>query len=276
MTDPTEVLKQKIAAAQASKGEEKVDSAKPSMMAALAATDDTEDKKEESKVTDNMFESLAPSSKKIRMQKAKTPNPRRKYHAKSTSFASLPNDCKPFVLGICGGPSSGMSSVAKNIKEDLERAGISSTIINQIDFYKPLRGKVNKQRSRAGSLVEEENKEEILKEIEEINQQVDFDDPSQIDFELLIGAIEQLNQRKPFNLPVYDKFYKIRLQSEQKVMPTDVIIVEGALIFCNEKLREMFDLSVFIDTDDDVRLSRRVLKNAQAPDDQKIKLETLL
>jgi len=46
-----------------------------------------------------------------------------------------------------------------------------------------------------------------------------------------------MNQRKPFNLPVYDKFYKIRLQSEDKVMPSDVIIVEGALIFCNEKLR---------------------------------------
>lgn len=59
-------------------------------------------------------------------------------------------------------------------------------------------------------------------------------------------------------------------------MPTDVIIVEGALIFCNDTLRSLFDLSVFIDTDDDVRLSRRVLKNAQAPEDQKIKLETLL
>ena len=93
---------------------------------------------------------------------------------------------------------------------------------------------------------------------------------------MLQGAIEQLNMRKPFSLPVYDKFYKIRLQSEQNVNPTDVIIVEGALIFCNEKLRSMFDLSVFIDTDDDVRLSRRVLKNAQAPDEHKIKLETLL
>ena len=76
-----------------------------------------------------------------------------------------------------------------------------------------------------------------------------------------------MNLRKPFNLPVYDKFYKIRLQSESKVMPTDVIIVEGALIFCNDTLRSLFDLSVFIDTDDDVRLSRRVLKNAQAPED---------
>ena len=60
------------------------------------------------------------------------------------------------------------------------------------------------------------------------------------------------------------------------VNPCDVIIVEGALIFCNEQLRKMFDLSVFIDTDDDVRLSRRVLKNAQEPEDQRIELTALL
>ena len=85
-----------------------------------------------------------------------------------------------------------------------------------------------------------------------------------------------MRQRKPFNFPVYDKFYKIRLQAEKKVQPSDVIIVEGALIFCNEELRNMFDLSLFIDTDDDVRLSRRVLKNAQRQPDMQVPLANLL
>lgn len=85
-----------------------------------------------------------------------------------------------------------------------------------------------------------------------------------------------MRARKPFNFPVYDKFYKIRLQSEQNVQPSDVIIVEGALIFCNEELRKKFDLSIFIDTDDDVRLSRRVLKNAQRQPEQQIPLANLL
>ena len=85
-----------------------------------------------------------------------------------------------------------------------------------------------------------------------------------------------MGERKPFNLPVYDKFYKIRLQSEQKVKASDVIIVEGALIFCSEELRNMFDLSLFIDTDDDVRLSRRVLKNEQCEPDQQLPLADLL
>ena len=88
--------------------------------------------------------------------------------------------------------------------------------------------------------------------------------------------MEQLSQRKPFNFPVYDKFYKIRLQAEEKVKPSDVIIVEGALIFCSEELRNIFDLSLFIDTDDDVRLSRRVLKNAQMGADQQVPLAELL
>lgn len=60
------------------------------------------------------------------------------------------------------------------------------------------------------------------------------------------------------------------------MLSSDVVIVEGALIFCNESLRSMFDLSVFIDTDDDVRLSRRVLKNALTEQDVRVDLSDLL
>ena len=55
-------------------------------------------------------------------------------------------------------------------------------------------------------------------------------------------------------------------------MPEPVVIVEGALIFCDAKLRELFDLTVWIDTDDDVRLSRRVLKNEEEKGVRKIPL----
>ena len=86
-----------------------------------------------------------------------------------------------------------------------------------------------------------------------------------------------MKKKEKFNLPVYDKYSKMRLQSEKPVQPCDVVLVEGALIFCDEQLRKMFDLSIFIDTDDDVRLSRRVLKNAQQPDEkQRIELAALL
>jgi len=81
----------------------------------------------------------------------------------------------------------------------------------------------------------------------------------------------------PFNKPVYDKELKIRREQTVIVNPCPVIIVEGALIFCSEKLRNLLDLKVFVDCDDDVRLSRRVLKNAQEPQGpNKISLTDLL
>jgi len=104
-----------------------------------------------------------------------------------------------------------MSVVAKSIHDDLVKSGISTSIVNVNNFYRPIRGNLRKNRSRAGSLVEEENKEEVLREIQVINETTDFDDPKQIDFELLIRGMHQLRERKPFNFPVYDKFYKVRL-----------------------------------------------------------------
>ena len=104
--------------------------------------------------------------------------------------------------------------------------------------------------------------EEIYTEIKNIDTVTDFDDPKQIDFELLIKGLSLLTEeRVPFNRPVYDKFLKIRTEKTVTVLPHSVIIVVGSLIFCNPMLLDLFDLSVWIETDDDVRLSRRVLKN---------------
>jgi len=69
-----------------------------------------------------------------------------------------------------------------------------------------------------------------------------------------------LREGKPFNKPIYDEYLKIRLEKTERIYPTNLIILEGHLIFTNQKLMDLLDLKVFIDTDDDVRLSRRVLK----------------
>ena len=87
-----------------------------------------------------------------------------------------------------------MSTVAVNIRDELAKSNISVAVVSLLNFYRPLRGNLRKNRSRAGSLVEEENKEAVLKEIEAINEAVDFDDPKQIDFDLLIvSSIERFN-----------------------------------------------------------------------------------
>ena len=67
-----------------------------------------------------------------------------------------------------------MSTVGKSIKADLDNAGISSVRFTLLDFYKPIRGEIKESRSRAGSLCEGEAE---VKQIQEINERVDFDDP---------------------------------------------------------------------------------------------------
>ena len=88
-----------------------------------------------------------------------------------------------------------MSTVAKNIKSELTKSNISTAIVSLVNFYHPLRGNLRKSRSRAGSLVEEENKQEVLGEIHAINEAVDFDDPKQIDFDLLIVSSQSTQSK---------------------------------------------------------------------------------
>lgn len=89
-------------------------------------------------------------------------------------------------------------------------------------------------------------------------------------------AVDMLTSGQPFNGPVYDDQLMQRLKYTEHIKPSDVIIIEGHLIFCNEELRSRMDLRVFIDTDDDVRLSRRVLKMSRKyPDDKELLAELL-
>jgi uridine kinase len=97
-----------------------------------------------------------------------------------------------------------------------------------------------------------------------------------IDYDLLIQCLETISKKlKPFNKPIYDPIMKVRKEETTEIEPQQCIIVTGDLIFCNEKLRKFFDLSIFVDTDDDVRLSRRVLKN-ELKKENKIPLAELL
>lgn len=189
MDDPTNILQQQIAkAAEESKIiDQKQDNGnKKGFMSMAAESNETgaaADDDDDVTTAELIHQSL-PMAK----HKSYTPMPQRRSHAKSghDGHGQKVSGRRPFILGICGGPSSGMSTVAKNIKTELQKSNISTAVVSLANFYRPIRGNLRKNRSRAGSLVEEENKEEVLKEIQEINETVDFDDPKQIDFELLI------------------------------------------------------------------------------------------
>lgn len=180
---------------------------------------------------------------------------------------------RPYVIGICGGPSSGKSSVAKLIKDKLPHA----LILNLIHFYKPKRGNL-RRRSRADSIIEEtvKDEEEVKSEIREVYRQSDFDSPDAIDWNLLNNCVQSLKNGNPFNKPIYDDETMIRTAMTEHLKPSSVVIIEGHLIFCNEALMKKMDLKVFIDTDDDVRLSRKVLKIARKHPNDKTYLSDFL
>ena len=183
---------------------------------------------------------------------------------------------RPYVIGICGGSCCGKFEVAKFIKEKLQPK-CDAVILNLIHFYKPIRGNL-RRRSRADSLLSENQKEseQIKSEIRDVYRSSDFDSPDAIDWDLLNQGVKALKNLQPFNKPIYDDETMIRQAKTEHIKPSSVIIIEGHLIFCNKELMKKMDLKIFIDTDDDVRLSRRVLKMSRKHPDDMVFLQDLL
>jgi len=163
-----------------------------------------------------------------------------------TSGFSLSDETRllkyPFIIGICGGSCSGKSQITERLKKSLD---FSACVINEFDFYKPLRGK------------EKKSEEEKLGEPDYSHN---FDKPEEIDWELLLHCLESINMHKPFDCPQYDLIKQKRLKKTVKIFPTPVVIVEGVYTLGKPQVREMLDLKIFVDCPDDVRLGNRVRK----------------
>ena len=139
----------------------------------------------------------------------------------------------PLVIGIAGGSGSGKTTVAQEI---LQRVGPDRIAYLQHDsYYKDLTGLPPAQRA-----------------------EVNFDHPNSLETELLISHIEQLKEGHAIDVPVYDFSRDSRTEKTFTVNPRRVIIVEGILIFTDPALRALFDVKLFVDTDADVRLIRRI------------------
>ena len=139
----------------------------------------------------------------------------------------------PLVIGIAGGSGSGKTTVANVI---LERVGAHRIAFLPHDaYYKDLSKLPMIQR-----------------------EQVNFDHPNSLETELMIAHIRDLKQWKPVNLPIYDFTRHTRTGQVKVIQPQRVIMVEGILIFAEKELRELFDVKIFVDTDPDIRLIRRL------------------
>jgi len=142
----------------------------------------------------------------------------------------------PLVIGIAGGSGSGKTTVAQQI---LDRVGPSRIAFLQHDsYYKDLSGLPPAQRA-----------------------EVNFDHPNSLETELLIAHIEELKNGRAIQVPIYDFAHHSRTEESFTVQPRGVIIVEGILIFAEAELRKLFDVKIFVDTDPDLRLIRRLQRD---------------
>ena len=144
----------------------------------------------------------------------------------------------PIIIGVTGGSGSGKTTVSKKILEQLD--GHSISIIQQDSYYK----------DQAGLTMEE-------------RRAVNYDHPLAFDSDLLYQHLKMLKQRQAIDVPVYD--YTISTRSPEVIHqePTDVVILEGILILSDEPIRDMLDIKVYVDTDDDIRIIRRIERDTQ-------------
>lgn len=139
----------------------------------------------------------------------------------------------PLIIGIAGGSGSGKTTVVQTI---LQRVGADQIAFLQHDsYYKDLSGLPPAQHDA-----------------------INFDHPDSIETDLLIQHIACLREGKSVQVPIYDFSTDRRTGKTFTVEPRRVILVEGILIFTEAKLREMFNIKIFVDTDADLRFIRRL------------------
>ena len=139
------------------------------------------------------------------------------------------------VIGIAGGTGSGKTTLMKNIVSQFEGM---VTVLSHDNYYK-----------RHDELTYEER------------CGLNYDEPQAIETDLMVQHLMQLRQGQAIQCPVYDFTRHNRSDETTLLEPKPVIIVEGILIFENEALRELMDIRLFVDTDADVRLCRRIKRD---------------
>ncbi len=145
---------------------------------------------------------------------------------------------KPVLIGITGGTGSGKTTVSRTIMEDLAYNNI--VMIQQDAYYK--------DQSHL-------NFEERI--------ETNYDHPFAFDTDLLIEQLRDLMEGKKIEKPIYDFTLHTRKEETESIEPCDVIILEGILVLENEKLRDMLDIKIYVDTDNDVRFIRRLLRDLE-------------
>jgi uridine kinase len=146
---------------------------------------------------------------------------------------------KPLIIGIAGGSGSGKSTVARKVAGSLQRTSVA--FLDMDAYY----------RDHSHLSLDE-------------RRRVNWDHPKTFDYELLTQHLDELAARRPIDKPVYDFHTHTRAAATERIEPADVIVIDGILLFVEPGVRERCDVKVFVDTDADVRLIRRIRRDMDA------------
>jgi uridine kinase len=142
----------------------------------------------------------------------------------------------PLVVGIAGGTASGKTTVARKILEALAHHRVA--FIDQDAYYKEM-----------ADLPPEERRE------------VNFDHPDAFDTDLMVRHLLELKMGQAIEKPIYDFVAYARRQETKTISPADVVIVEGILVLHLQPVRELCEMKIFVDAEDDVRIIRRLVRD---------------
>lgn len=140
------------------------------------------------------------------------------------------------IIGVAGGSAAGKTTVVNHITEQIGRDNI--LILQHDSYYRDLK-----------HLSPEKRKEQ------------NFDHPSALETELMIRHIKALKEGYQVEIPIYDFTRHIRKEETRLAKPKKVILIDGILIFVEKELRKLQDIKLYVDTDDDIRLLRRIKRD---------------
>ena len=145
---------------------------------------------------------------------------------------------KTTIIGVAGGTASGKSTLVKKLQEAFKGESVI-TICH--DYYYKAHDEISYEE----------------------RTQLNYDHPSAFDTDMMIADIKKLKEGIAIDCPVYSFVNHNRTNKTLRINPAQVIIIDGILILENQELRDLMDVKVYVDTDADVRLGRRLLRDVQ-------------
>jgi uridine kinase len=144
----------------------------------------------------------------------------------------LQQTARPLIIGVVGGSGSGKTTVTRAIQQAMD---VRAALLDQDCYYKDLSHRTPNER-----------------------RQVNFDHPDSIDADLMVAHLEQLARSEPIDKPTYDFAAHTRAPGRVRVEPSAIVLVDGILLFADKRLRDLFDIKIYVDVADDIRFIRRL------------------